>query len=213
MNKSGFSNYRAIHKERFFHGRKILKNEEGYVKSYLYRLEDVLMRALDAHPRTFAFRVDFHEPDDLDIRRRQRLMESMVASFRYRIDNRVKRLKEKDIYYPSSDVRHVWARERSSNGLVHYHCLFLLNKDAFGFLGTYQQGRDNIFNDLGLSWASALGVPAGQGFDKMHVPKNATYIINKNGSGMEEAFERFSYLAKVATKHRDGFHAFGASRI
>lgn len=207
------TNYRKIYRDSSFYELGILDIKTGYVEAYLEAVRRVFLKSMRNYRRIFAFRVDLREPENITAEQRQRLVERFVASFKYRIYSRLGQKRKARLYPANTEVRYVWARERASeDGHIHYHFGFLLNKDAFFTIGQYEPGRANIYNDLVLSWASALGIPPEQGFELIHIPRRAEYRANGRCSELSDAFKRFSYLAKAATKYRDGCHAFGTSR-
>ena len=185
------------------------------VQEHLETLKKVLSRALQDHPRTFAFRVDLRLPSFDFIYDENRLMERFIASLKKKIKHNREMAVKNNGRAPDTRVRYVWARETANAGQPHFHFMFFLNRDAFHKLGKYELGRDNIYNRLIGAWASALGLDSSQAQGLVHIPDNPMYTVNIDDSeSINAVFYRASYLAKLETKsYGEGRHAFGASRI
>lgn len=185
------------------------------VEEYLATLNNVLNRALQDHPRTFAFRVDLRLPSyDLDYEE-DRLIERFIASLKKKIRHNREMAKKKNGRAAVTRVRYVWARETADAGKPHFHFAFFLNQDAFHKLGVYGVGHKNMYNRVIEAWASALDLEARDADGLVHIPKNAMYSISMNNpASINNFFYRASYLTKLETKnYGEGRHAFGASRI
>ncbi|PUA19194.1 inovirus Gp2 family protein [Glaciimonas sp. PCH181] len=208
----------TLHFDDTYLGLPIQFDKGPFIREYLHRLHQTMTRAINQYPRVFAFRFDLRfplnqNPDDFSYQSEiiERFIESLKAKIRH---NRQLAMRENK-YAHDSIVRYVWTREIGQHGRPHYHMAMLLNYDAFCALGTYSPGRDNMFNRLNDSWASALGLPAKDVVGLVEIPKNPYYHIHRDENvSIAEFFFRASYLCKSATKSfGNGSHGFGASRI
>lgn len=206
---------RKVLSNDFYEGIPILRSKEGMVEKYLQTTKSVFDKSLEDHPRTFAFRVDLHLPSDFPLENEPRLLERFVSSFKSKVNHSRMIKKQSNPKAAETKIRYIRAREQDSSKLPHYHFMFLLNHDAFFALGTYELGRDNLFNRLVEAWASALNMNPGQILGLVHIPNNPGYRIDRGDSeSFEAAFSRASYLAKLSTKQYGiGRHPFGASRL
>ncbi len=201
-----------------YEGFDVLQQCAPLVEEYLSRALYVIRHALAQHPRTFAFRVDLRFPSDWDFGDSSgneslgRFFASLRAKIRH---NRMLRVKETG-YAHDTAISHIWCREIGEHGVPHYHLAILLNRDAFFTLGTFEIGRDNIYNDLIEAWASALKLPVQCAVGLVHIPDNHAYklTIDDRDDTLNDFFCRVSYLCKAKTKHfGNGVHSFGASII
>lgn len=203
-----------------YQGMPVQQREGGLIENYLSRLQRVIDTALDDYPRVFAFRVDLRFPIafrflQLDlVEVGNAAITKFLASFKAKVSHNRFRLKKTNPCAHDSVVRYVWARELSQEGVPHYHVAFLLNKDAFFTVGTYELGRENIYNRLCQAWASALGIDVSLAQGLVHIPENAGYsLFRHDPAGQADFFHRASYLCKQSSKQfGDGQHGFGASR-
>jgi len=195
-----------------------LQVEKGpFVRSYLRYLDWVITKSVDVYCRVFAFRFDLRFPAQSELHSNfynNAVIERFFDSFKAKIRHNRFRVGSSGKQVHGSRVRYVWAREVGLYGKPHYHCLILLNRDAFHRLGKFEQGRDNIFNRLVEAWASALRLTVDESRGLVHIPENPSYYLRRDDElGQQELFFRASYLCKAATKaYGDGQHGFGYSR-
>lgn len=183
------------------------------------RFISVLDNAVDAYNRLFAFRVDLRIPAGMiltpEIERR--LIDRFVASFKAKVrHNRSMALKLNPNAH-GTEVRYSWAREIGADGVVHYHFIFYLNRDAFNSLGSFKAASGNLYTRLVEAWASALGIAAGEAVGLVHVTENAMFHLNANSTNYAvvrgHIVHNVSYLAKEETKVLGcGLHRYGFSR-
>lgn len=197
----------------YFEGYRLMNDKGPFVHKHLEKIVDVMQLALGEHPRTFAFRIDLRLPSDWGTWDERRLIDRFISSFKAKIIHSRDMAKRRSPRAHQTAIRYVWAREEGQGGRPHYHFVIFLNNDAFNNLGTYQLGRDNLFNRMTEAWASALGIAPDAAEGLVHIAKNAVYRI-KTGDlhSQNELFHRASYLAKYATKVRGSRHCFGGSR-
>ncbi|GAB2490506.1 inovirus Gp2 family protein [Comamonas humi] len=113
-----------------------------------------------------------------------------------------------------ADVRHMWCREISGNGRVHYHVALLLNHAAYAFIGQFDLERCNMYARIHEAWATALHMHVEDMLGYVHVPATPTYqVVRDDEASFNTAFYRVSYFSKLGTKeYQQGFHTFGCSR-
>ena len=143
-------------------------------------------------------------------------MEQFIASLKAQIVAHQSKLERRGSRVHPRTLRYIWAREYTRDGRPHYHVVLLLNHHAFFTLGTFEEGRDNLYNRINQAWASALGVPLSEVFGLVHFDTDTPVMAvggygDQNGFG--ELFYRTSYLCKYATKgYARWEHCFGTSR-
>jgi hypothetical protein len=211
------NNNLKIFNEPLYRGLPVQLQRGPLIENYLEQTYKVILSAISQHPRTFAFRVDLHFPDDNNIYApsSNKLLERFIASFKAKIKHNRSVSKPNNGHIHETAVRYIWCREIKDQASPHYHLAFLLNKDAFFVLGQYKIGRQNIFNRLIESWSSALGLPVESTKGLVHIPDNATYLLTRNDPfSIADLFFRLSYLSKVESKqYGDRLHCFGSSRV
>lgn len=206
-----------LHYGAYFENLRIQESKGPFIREYLERLLLTMDRALGQHPRVFAFRIDLRFPDGVERPEwtcTNQVMVRFIESLNAKIESNRCRARDRSKCSHDTSVRYVWAREQGRHGKPHYHVAILLNHDAFHTLGSYEEGRDNMFNRLVQAWASALKLSVREVIGLVHVPENAQYRLRRNESkGQDDFFYRSSYLCKAATKpYGDRLHGFGASR-
>jgi len=207
----------TLHFEQDYLGLRIQFDKSPFISEYLHRLYETMARSVEQYRETFAFRFDLRFPDSYQpygFAYQNEVIDRFIESFKAKIRHNRQLALRKNKYAHDTIVRYVWAREVGQRGRPHYHLAILLNKDAFCTLGTYEPGRDNMFNRLNEAWASALGLSLEAVAGLVEIPKNPCYIMHRDDpSSIEALFFRASYLCKAATKaYGDGGHGFGASR-
>ena len=212
-----FNSNHSFHFDTEYAGLPI-QNKGPFISEYLHRLHCTMNRALDHYREVFAFRFDLrlpanHSPHSSAYE--NELIDRFIESFKAKIKHNRQMARREKPYAHDSVVRYVWAKEVGHRGRPHYHLAVLLNKDAYRAIGTYEPGRDNMFNRLHEAWASALGLPVSAVSGLVHIPDNASYFLHReNQASCAAFFFRASYLCKAATKtFGHGGHGFGSSRI
>jgi hypothetical protein len=222
-----------LHHESSYLGLPVQTQRGPLIAEYLDRLYLTMQRALNQHPRTFAFRVDLRFPTSLDVAPYLD-SNSVLGDFLERFEEKIKHnremAKKKNKHAHDTRVRYVWAREMGNCGRPHFHLVIFLNNDAFSTLGDFRSSEKNIFNRLNEAWASALGLPESAVTGLVHIPicralhksvngalrarANGCYKLHRDDpAGWREFFEHASYLCKSETKiFGDGCHSFGYSR-
>ena len=210
----------TLYYDNFFRDLPIMVHEGPCILEYLERLYKVVRQACNQYQRIFAFRFDLQFPYSQNIHDfsvengiMDRFFESLKAKIRH---NREMALR-KNAYAHDTVVRYAWAREVGKlAGHTHYHCVILLNWDAFRTLGQFDSELDTIFKRLLEAWASALCLSVNDVLGLVAIPKDdACYPIHRdNEDSISNFFYGASYLCKADTKvYGNGHHGFGASRI
>lgn len=119
----------------------------SYVELYRSIINRSLSLITNRHQRVAAFRVDTHFPGIVDngdniccfhslepgeISRMCKSMEAKLIA-----DIQRKEREGKRVYRGTVII--IWAREFSLSGKCHYHLCLLFNKDAYYYLGDYEQ--------------------------------------------------------------------------
>lgn len=177
---------------------------EKYNNYYLYKIKKTLELAVLAHHRTLVVRVDLHFPDNVHVENNKAIsaftpaLESrLIAKYK----RQVKKNPGKQIH--QSDLHYVWVREQNQCGTkIHYHALFMFNKDAFYTLGDYTQ-RGNLADMIIQAWCSALNLDAEKHRTLVTFPTNPCYYLYwadaSKGTNFDAINSRIEYMAK----HRD----------
>lgn len=195
----------------------VMSGHYPMIENYLGVLHAVLENAVHQYRRVFSFRVDLHvpagtgeHPDEFCNSVVSRFIESFKAKIRH---NRAVASKTGS-YTHATKVRYFWVREVGDCGRVHYHVVFLLNGDAFNWLGSYQSSAANMAKRIWEAWASALDQSVERAKTLVHFPENPSYMILRDDPDSIAAFfHRASYLCKARTKqYGEGHHGYGASR-
>ena len=187
------------------------------IEDYLRVLHAVLEKAVHQHRRVFAFRVDLHVPAGTGERPGEfcnSVVSRFIESFKAKIRHNRAVASKTGSYTHGTEVRYFWVREVGDCGRVHYHVLFLLNGDAFNWLGNYQSSAANMAHRVWEAWASALGEGVDRAKTLVHFPENPSYMILRDDpESFAALFHRASYLCKARTKqYGAGHHGYGASR-
>ncbi len=206
-----------IHYDDTYLGLPLMWNKGPFITEYLNRLHETVMRSLGQYSRIFAFRFDLRLPAGSTLNNftyPNEVVDRFIESFKAKIRHNRQIATRENPYAHDTVVRYVWARELSQRERPHYHFVIFLNYDAFCALGKFIPDRDNMFNRLNDSWASALSMPREAITGLVEIPNNPSYVLYRgNDESLRHFFHRASYLCKEATKvFGDGCHGFGASR-
>ncbi len=227
----------VLSSEPTWQGLPILDHRGLVIYNYLRSINQVMDKALAAHPRICAFRCDLrfpvygYEPDTAVI---TRFIESLKAQMKA---DELRKLRENKRIH-ANQLRYIWVKEQDSANNWHYHVCLIVNRDVYFTLGGFSVTssvdnenwdspvpqtseaveRKNMVDRIRWAWASALGMSIENTIGLVHFPENATYHINANSTDFytsyQELFKRLSYFAKVDTKHYgDGTNNFGCSRL
>lgn len=203
---------------------------QGLVEDYLLKIDQVITRALEEHPRTFAIRVDLRYPgffDESAIKHDD--ITRFIKSLKSQLEADARRKESEGKRVHPCTLRYVWAKEQCSSEHPHFHVILLLNRDRYNGLGdftspSHQDGlRGQAFNEPALNlsgriiraWASALDLDDRDAQALVHFCQDGCYRVNHNDpEGLDALFERVSYLAKVETKrYGTGHRCFGSSQV
>lgn len=203
---------------------------QGLVEDYLLKLDQVIRRALEEHPRTFAVRVDLRYPrffDESAIKHDD--ITCFIKSLKSQLEADARRKeRERKRVHPCT-LRHVWAKEQCESGHPHFHVLLLFNRDRYHGLGDFTSSshadglRGQAFNEPALNlsgriiraWASALNLDDRDAQGLVHFCQDGCYRLDQDDpEAFDALFERVSYLAKADTKVYGGRRrTFGGSQV
>lgn len=186
-------------------------------ENHLQLIEQVLKASVWRSRRVAAFRFDLRFPKGIsnqDDHVITKFFESLKAQLAAKDK---KNIREGRRVYPHY-LHYAWTRERDTSDSDHFHCVILLNKDAYSILGNYDSWEGNMAARIKSAWVSALGMPGARIEGLVHFPMNGTYYLDLNSddyfSVFADLFYRLSYFAKLETKgHTSSRRNFGCSRV
>lgn len=165
------------------------KKKYEYFLEILCAIEDQLNAMISRHSKVMMLRLDFHlnsyTEDNLEISR-------VIEKIR-------KHLARK---YNMKKFGYVWAREIENSSVQHYHLTLFLNGNKISYPSKLIDWIEKIWTNRGHS--------------KPYTPKNCFKIIVRDDvDGMQYAFKRAAYLAKVRGKMGSaaGVNDYSASRL
>lgn len=184
---------------------------------YLRLIHQIIQSSVQRSARVAAFRFDLRFPvgmTDQSDKVIARFFDSLKAQLKAKEKKLIREGKRVHLH----NLRYVWVRERDSSKSDHFHCVILVNKDAYSILGNYDKWEGNMASRIKLAWVSALGASNTPIDGLVHFPKNGTYYLDLNKGdylkNYSDLFYRLSYFAKNATKcYGDGRRSFGCSRL
>ncbi|WP_144203410.1 inovirus Gp2 family protein [Shewanella sp. KCT] len=209
-----------------FNGVNIMRFINGSYQSYLQSNFDLVDHVSSLYPKVFAVRVDLRLFDGISVSDNS-VMTRFIESLKAQIEaDYLSKRKEAQSVVHKSDVFYIWVREQGQDGKVHFHVCLFLNGNAYSSLGSFELGRNNLYNRIHKAWASALqklcywqeSLDVDDVHGTIHFPLNGRYRLNRNEEGAEQQFEkllyRLSYFAKVDTKYYGSrVRHYGCSRI
>lgn len=208
-----------LHHEDQFEGLEVYTDRGPLIREFLDQLYDTTYRALKLYPRVFAARFDLRFPQ-IDPISRDYDSNKFISTFFETLKRLIKRDRELsglERRVHQTDVRYVWAREVGRSGKPHYHCVLLLNNDAYFKLGSPRPDHANLYGLLERAWALTLRLEPDEAFGLVYKPERAEYRLSVGDHAdemeLEAFFYRASYLCKVHTKVFGGLHCFGCSDV
>jgi hypothetical protein len=200
-----------------YRGMAVYRRKGLLVADYLERTYETIERSLVQYPRTLAMRIDLRFPQQplpYWYGQENAALQRFFESFRAKIEHDRHRARVNNPYAHQSIVRYVWAREQDASDSPHFHCLLLVNRDAYYAIGDIRSLRENMINRIVAAWASALGLLWSEARPLVHFPRRGVYRLDRGDrEGFAQLFYRVSYLSKEATKsYGNWVHAFGCSR-
>lgn len=194
-----------LYEGEFYKGFELVSGHSPFIEEYLDGTLSTIQRALSIYPRLLAIRVDLRYPYGYGAFANERIsrffdsLKSKVEHDRSCAQRDLKRAHDTEVYY-------VWAKEYGVDETPHYHCVLLLNHDAYFTLGSFNSTTNNMYNRITEAWASALGMSYDDVKGLAHIPEKGVYRINARDGDMAIAalFRRCSYFCKAATKRFDG---------
>lgn len=200
-----------------YRGMRVNQSRGPLIVEYLDRLSETIQRALEDHPRLLAIRFDLrfpHKENPCLAGQENAILQRFFESMREKIKHDRQRARAENPYAHDSTLRYAWAREQDSSRSPHYHCLLLLNRDAYYVLGDIRSSLENLANRIAAAWASALRMSWAESHALVHFSERGVYRIQRGDeAGLAALFYRVSYFTKEATKsYGNWVHAFGCSR-
>lgn len=180
-------------KQRFF-----------YRKFHLYKISQLIEKALTYHSRLSVFRIDLHLPEDFDDAD-SKVITRFFKSLNAKLDVDIKRKEKNWGRSLSNKTSYVWAKEKNASKQYHYHVAIFLNKDIYHRLGDVGASEGCLAALMKQAWCSAIkqDKPA-----LVHFCKNGVYYLNLNSSDIQssknELFKRVCYFAKPYSKVYEG---------
>ncbi len=190
-----------LHTDKEYRGLTVLDNYGPLSEPYLERMYLTINKAMEQHTRMLAIRFDLTIPEWMGIIHTD-VISKFIASLGSQIEADLNAKARKGNREIPCTVRYIWAREQVSSHHWHYHCVILLNKDAYFTLGDITASEGNTAARIHKAWARALGID----FHSVRglVEFCGEYYLDRNNPWNEielsRLFEACSYLAKVATK-------------
>lgn len=186
-------------------------------KLHLDKLKSLIDVSLELSNRVSAFRFDLRFPKG-HIDQSDKVITKFFESLKAQLVAKDKKTNAKGIRVYPNNLRYAWVRERDTSGSDHFHCVILINKDAYSVLGDFTKWEGNMAARIKRAWCSALGFPNTQIEGLVHFPINGTYCIDKNSPAKQQQINalyfRISYFAKNVTKvYGEGKRCFGSSRL
>ncbi len=230
--------------EGTYNGLPVLTSHGPLIEGYLSNLYTTIHLALDSYRRVLAIRFDLRFPAHWSLEEIA-LMEggsrSVISRFWETVKAKIKHDRSQAAKYlersHDTSVRYVWIREVGEEGRPHYHCLMLLNRDAYFSLGHDYSESMNMLVRLQEAWCDRLQLPWREYRALVHIPDNPVYALEspkKSSEGsfdpssdkssdkvpsepskeLKDLFFRVSYLCKAKTKqYGDGKNSFRCSRL
>ncbi|EJG0684203.1 inovirus Gp2 family protein [Vibrio parahaemolyticus] len=176
-------------KQRFF-----------YRKFHLYKISQLIEKALKYHPRLSVFRIDLHLPEDFDDAD-SKVITRFFKSLNAKLDVDIKRKEKSWGRGLKNKTSYIWAKEKNTSEQYHYHVALFLNKDIYYQLGDVGASDGSLADLIKQAWCSAIKQekPA-----LVHFCQNGVYRLNLKASDIEqsknELFKRVCYFAKPNSK-------------
>ncbi len=205
---------------KVFYGKYV--DKRILIAEYMERINEVFGKAIAEHPRTAVFRFDLSLSkiflvDDRYYSSNKSLISRFINSIKAKINAHYHRKFAFCKTVRSTGVRYVWAKERKTSELDHYHVALFLNTDVYNYISPEWKGGNGLTAMLVEAWASALGVELRKAYPLVYISKNkSVHRVDKNSHEFDqqlmEAIKRVSYLAKAHTKnYGDRSNSFGCS--
>ena len=124
------------------------------------RIREMVLCALNVHPRLTALRVDLRLPD-VPAATDAAVISRFINALKARIDAYQKRKRREGKRVHPTTLHYVWAREFGEcKGKKHYHLMLLVNRDTWCRAGDYR-APGSLAGMIEQAWCSALGVDTG----------------------------------------------------
>ncbi len=216
--------YYKSYKYSKFLGLSINRNYE-FNEEYLRSAHQVLINALNEHPRTLIFHIVLRYPV-----KKFAEMEGSISRFINAVKAKIKADRNRKLrenkYVHATNVRYVWCREYNESMKEHFHVFFLINNDTYHKLGSfYDPVEGHLTWMISTAWASSINLPQKDlgglvefaGWKNINAKKiPSSHTKERDGvvrDSFESAFHWMSYLCKVDTKfYGNSVRNFGCSR-
>lgn len=163
------------------------KPEWGSYVPILKTINGQLVSLLSHHSKAFALRFDFHVNSN-------KWHEGVFRKLMKQSTQKIKRI------YNLKRIAYVWAREMSNSGNPHFHLMIAVD-------GNKVNTSKRIEDTLRKEWTS---------LEQGGIHRSSCHMLKHTvGEAFENAFEHFSYLAKIHTKDLQPKNArnYGASML
>lgn len=184
------------------------KNDEGFFQDILDALKRMLDKALEEHSQvlfmlfTFSYPSNGHENQLDNILLPQAELPQGNEVLVYFLNQYIRRLTSEGY-----DPRYLWCREQTEgNPCCHFHLVLLLNRNKIQYFGSMRQINGYWSQALAHFGIVAPGADTSGLIDRGRYSQNGEIqhygltVHRDNQDEYAEAFQRASYLAKVATK-------------
>lgn len=195
----------------------ILEQYTPMIKQYLDRTYDVLYRALTAHGRITAYRIDLHYPANEPLPEcayNNKPITSFIKAVRDQIDHNRRASALRFNRVNDTEIHYIWCREIGITGRPHYHVYILVNAASYNVLGNWIKGRNNMGYRFISAWANAIGMDVEKARGLVQFPsENALHVVSRNDAvGIGLLYQHMSYLCKAYSKQYGGWlHSFDYS--
>lgn len=132
MRRHPDNNNLTYHTGELWNGLPVLTKRGPLLEPYLESIRDVMVRALQEHPRTLGIRFDLHFPVGWSGQEGEvisRFIESLKAHIAADLNRRLQERKDGRVH--PCRLRYVWVKERGLSAVSHYHVFIFLNRDAY----------------------------------------------------------------------------------
>mgnify|MGYP001545930723 CR=1 FL=1 len=216
MKRNPLNTNQQLHNESDFLGSPVIVDHGYLITNHLQRMHDCLCRSLECHSRICLMRFDLYVPAHVSttVLCSNVVITKFIASLRAKLEHAHSLSRNEGHRVHDAYMRHMWCREVSGNGRLHYHVALTLNYAAYAFMGQFNLESRNMYTRIHEAWACALGMHVSDVPGYVHIPVNPTHqIVRGDEASFNDAFYRVSYFSKMETKeYGQGIHTFGCSR-
>ncbi|MGF1826252.1 inovirus Gp2 family protein [Vibrio splendidus] len=168
--------------------------------------ELMMAKSLSDHNRLLVMRFELKFPTGYS--GPTEIISKFFDSLRFKIQYDLKRKSKNRNRSINCRINYVWVKELSGNEGWHYHVALVLNYNVYRAFGKIDSRRNNTFNRISESWASAMKCSVNDVKGFVNLPQNSVYKLEKSSPSFYENFDdvmfRLSYFAKLKTKPYGG---------